>query len=378
MSNISATLEKTGTVQNLLNTIDEVLKTEPKALTIFAADGNNFTKPILDPILMSLAVPVSGAIFPKIIFKDELLDKGSIVIAWYNDIAITNYKNIENTDTIKDLVGISSQSQNQKDIGEYLIFIDGAVPKLEDNLDVLYKKIGFRATFAGGGAGSLSSGSIPCIFSNDGLLGNAMQTVATNHKSKVTTTHGWQKQSGPHLVTSSNKSNLKTINYEPAIPFYKKHNALFRDHNLKDTAFSSFFNEYPLGIENLDGELLVREPIRYTEDSIEYIGNIPEYSKIHMLTGTKDSSREEVDKELKSIKLNEEKNTDATFIFSCALRDDADQNGASKEIKMLNKHLASSKHVIGSLAMGEIATGPSRLLHLHNKSIVITRLSGEL
>lgn len=377
MSNVSAFLEKTGKIHNLVKTIDEVLKTKPKALTIFAATDNEFTKMELDPFLKGLDIPVSGGIFPKIIFKNQLLNKGSIVIAWQNEITITNYKNIENTDTIKDLIGTSTKTANAKGIGEYLIFIDSATPKLEKNLDVLYKKIGFRATFAGGGAGSTTLESTPCIISNDGLLKNAMQTVSTNHKSKVATTHGWEKKSGPHLVTSSNKTTISTLNYEPIIYFYKKHNTLYRDHNLKGTNFSTFFNEHPIGIENIDGELLIREPIRYNDNSIEYLGNIPEYSKIHMLTGTEDTARNEVDIELEELNLKNEK-ADITFIFSCARRDDVDSYGYSKEIRMLNKHLSGSKHVVGTHAIGEIATGKSRLLHLHNKSIVISRLTSEL
>ena len=377
MNNISTFLEKSGEIHNLLSLLDKVLKTRPKALTIFSASKNKFTKVTMNPILKALDIPVSGGIFHKIIYKDQLLAKGSIIVAWYNEIKITNYKNIENTTSIRDLVGTSIQDLTAKDNGEYLIFIDSAVPKLEDNLDVLYKKIGFRASFAGGGAGSIKLKSQPCIFTNDGLLRNVMQTVATNHKAKITTTHGWQKQSGPHLVTSSYKTKIKTLNYEPVIPYFKKHNTLFRNHNLKSTAFSSFFNEYPIGIENIDGELLIREPVRFTEDEIEYIGNIPEYSKIHILAGTKDSSRESVNKELQKLKLKEEKGTDATFIFACAYRDDSDHNGYSKEIKMLNNHVSNKENVIGVMTMGEIATGKSRLLHLQTQSIVISRLSGE-
>ena len=377
MSDISAFLEKTGKIHNLVKTIDEVLKTKPKALTIFAAIGNEFTKKELDPALKSLNIPVSGGVFPKIIFKDQLLDRGSIIIAWQNEITITNYKNIENIDTIKDLIGTSNKVKKPNDTGEYLIFIDSAVPNFEENLDVLYKKIGFRATFTGGGAGPKPLKSTPCIISNEGLLKNAMQTVSTNHKFKVTATHGWQKKSGPHLVTSSHNTTIKTLNYEPIIKFYKKHNTLFGNHNLKGTDFSSFFSRYPIGIENIDGELFVREPIKYTDDGIEFVGTIPEYSKVHILTGTKDSARNEVDMELKELNLKNEE-ADATFIFSCINRDDIDSYGYSKEIRMLNKHLTRSKHVVGTLCIGEIATGKSRLLHLHNKSIVITRLKDGL
>ena len=377
MSNISTYLEKTGEIHNLVTFIDIVLKNKPKALTIFAATDNKFSKTKLDPILEGLDIPVSGGIFPKIIFKDKLLSKGSIVIAWQNDVEITNYKNIENTEIIKDLIGTSNKIENAKNIGEYLIFIDSFATKFEENLDVLYKKIGFRASFAGGGAGSLTLESTPCIISNEGLLKNAMQTVSTGHKSKVTATHGWQKQSGPHLVTSSNKTSINSLNYEPIIDFYKKHNTIYRDHNLKNTKFSSFFSEYSIGIENIDGELLVRAPVKYNDNSIEYIGNIPEYSKVHILTGTEDSARNEVDKELAELNLKDE-TADTTFIFSCVSRYDVDSYGYSKEIRMLNKHLAGSKNVVGTLAIGEIATGKSRLLLLHNNSIVISRLLGEL
>jgi hypothetical protein len=377
MNNISAVLEKTGSIQNLVKTIDEVLKTKPKALTIFAATGNEFTSEELDPFLVGLDTPVSGGIFPKIIYKDLLLDKGSIVIAWQNEVTITNYKNIENTDSIKDLIGSSNKTEDLKDIGEYLIFIDSSVPTFEENLDVLYKKVGFRATFAGGGAGSSCLQSTPCIITNEGLLKFAMQTVSTNHKSKITATHGWKKQSGPHLVTSSNRTKINTLNYEPVIELYKKHDTLFRDHNLKAMDFSTYFNEYPIGIENIDGEILIREPIKYSDDSIEYIGNIPEYSKIHIMTGTGDSARNEVDLELENLDLKDDK-SDATFVFVCTHRDDLDNFGDSKETKMLNKHLSNAKNLIGVHTIGEIATGDSRLLHLHTKSIVITQLTGEV
>jgi len=377
MCNISTFLEETGEIHNLVNTLDKVLKTNPKGLTLFTTTANEFTKIKLDPLLIGLNIPVSGGIFPKIIFKDKLLDKGTVVIAWQNEIKVTNYKNIENTNTIRDLVGTSNKTKNNKDYGEHLIFIDSAAPKLEDNLDVLYKKAGFRAAFAGGGAGYLNFESTPCIISNEGLLKNTLQTVSTNHKTKTITTHGWQKQSGPHLVTSSSRTTINTLNYEPVIDFYKRHNTLFRDHNLKGMDFSSFYDEYPIGIENIDGELLVREPIRHTDSSIEYLGNIPEYSKVHILSGTADSAREEVDTELSSLKIKNDK-SDTTFIFSCALRDDVDSYGYSKEIRMLNKHFESSKHVVGVMTIGEIATGKSRLLHLHNKSIVISQLSGDV
>ncbi len=387
MSNIAVSLEKTGTLSNLLRTIDKVLESKPSALTLLVAAGNEFSKETFDPILDVIDVPVSGGIFHKIIFKDQLLDKGSIIIAWYNDVTITNYKNIENTHSIKDLVGISvaknqktkiDQKQNsKKDIGEYLLFIDGAVPRLEENLDTLYKKIGFRATFAGAGAGSTTMEARPCIITNEGLLDNAMQTVATNHKSRITVTHGLQKQSGPHLVTSSKKTLVKTINFEPIISFYKKHHSLFRDQNLKSTSLLSFFYEYSIGIEKLDGDLLVRSPFRCNEDTIEYIGHIPEYSKIHILSATENTARDEVNRELKELKLTNKKDIDTSFIFSCASRDDIDSKGHSKEVAMLSKHLSNSKNTIGALSFGEIATADSRLLHLHNKSIVITQLEAE-
>jgi len=377
MCQISVLLDNTGTASNLLKNINKLLETKPKALTLLVASGNGFSKEELDPLLTDLNIPVSGGIFHKIIFKEELLSKGSIVIAWYKDIIITNYKNIENTDSIKDLIGVTKQPKNTRNIGEYLLFIDGAVSRIEENLDALYKKNGFRATFAGGAAGMASMESSPCIISNDGLLSNAMQTIATNYKSRITTTHGFEKNSGPHLVTSSDKTKINTLNYEPIVPFYIIHNKENGINELKNTEFDSFFTHYPLGIENLDGEILVRDPIKSNKDSIEYIGNIPEYSRVHILNGTTDSIRDEVDKELYSLKLRDEKNVDACFIFSCVNRDDGDNKNNSKEIKMINQHLEGSENIIGALSLGEFATNEARLLQLHSKSIVISQLMNE-
>lgn len=374
---VYATLEETGELTNLNIKIEEVLQTNPKALTLLIASGNNFNKSNLDPVLKELEIPVTGGIFHKIIFDKKLLDKGTTIIAWYKDVTVINYKNIENTDSIRDLVGTTSHtSENKDDNGEHLIIIDGAVSKLEENLDALYKKNGFRATFSGGGAGLGSLESSPCIVSNEGLLKNVMQTIAINHRSEITVTHGWDKESGPHLVTSADRTSIKTLNYQPVISYYKNHHKNLTSKAKKNKVFKDIFMEYSVGIENIDGALLVRSSIKQKENSIEYIGNIPEYSKVHILGGTAKSARKNVDKELVKLKLKDEKLTDATFIFSCALRDDADEKGHSKEIKMINKHLINSRYVVGALSLGEIATSQSRLLQLHSKSIVITRLKG--
>jgi hypothetical protein len=374
MCQISALLDSTGTLTGLSKSIDKLLAAKPKALTLLVSSGNEFSKGMLDPILTNLDIPISGGIFHKIIFKDQLLDKGSILIAWDRDIIVTNYKNIQNTDSIKDLIGTSRQSKDARNIGEYLLFIDGAVSKVEENLDALYKKNGFRATFAGGGAGHKSMESSPCIISNEGLLTNAMQTVATNYKSRITTTHGFLKKSGPHLVTSSDRSKINTLNYEPIVSFYKKHIKEHGSNALKHADFEESYTFYPVGIENLDGELMVRDPIKASQDHIQYIGNIPEYSRVHILDGCAESIRKEVDSDLRSQKLNDEKNVDATFIFSCVNRDDGDKNNNSKEIKMLNKHLNHSTNIVGALSLGEIATNESRLLQLHSKTIVISQM----
>ncbi|MEE9328160.1 MAG: FIST C-terminal domain-containing protein [Cocleimonas sp.] len=377
MCQISTLLDKTGTLSSLSKSIDKLLIAKPKALTLLVSAGNEFTKEKLDSLLTSLDIPLSGGIFHKIIFKDQLLDKGSIIIAWDRDVIITNYKNIQNTDSIKDLIGSSRQSKDARNIGEYLLFIDGAVSKIEENLDALYKKNGFRATFAGGGAGHKSMESNPCIISNEGLLANAMQTVATNYKSRITTTHGFTKKSGPHLVTSSDRTKINTLNYEPIVSFYKKHNKEHGREELIHSDFEEFYTHYPVGIENLDGELMVRDPINTSKNHIEYIGNIPEYSRVHILEGSTKSIREKVDSDLSSQKLNNEKNVDATFIFSCVNRDDSDDNHNSKEIKMLNKHLNHSANIVGALSLGEIATNESRLLQLHSKTIVISQMLSE-
>ena len=374
MCNISVSLEKSGTISNLYTEIDEILEKKPTALTLLISSGNGFTKELLDPLLTNLKIPVSGGIFHKIIFKDSLLDKGTILIAWHNEVAITNYKNIENIHSLRDLVGISSNPSVQG--GKHLVFVDGAVSKLEESLDALYKKNGFQATFAGGGAGSEELGPSPCIVSNEGLLINTMQTLATNYKSNTTVTHGLKKESGPHLVTTSNRTCVETLNYEPIVPFYENHNTEYGKQDQKSQNFSDFFKYYPIGIENLDGDILVRDPIKFSKKSIKYCGNIPEYSKVHILGGTTQSIRNEVDNELYSLKLKDEENIDATFIFSCAHRDDTDEDGLSKEVAMLHQHLGGSKHVFGVLALGEIATSESKLLQLHSKTIVITRLVG--
>ncbi len=378
MENISVALERTGSISNLYKTIDQVLGSNPMALTLLLAAGNDFTEELLNPLLTQMKIPMSGGVFPKLIFKENILEKGSIIIGWNKPVSIINYKNIGKTDSIKDLVGSIPLNTSQDIKGKHLIFIDGAVSKLEETLDALYKKKGFQVTFAGCGAGTLSNKNSACIVSNEGLLKNTLQTVATNHSAKTTVTHGLKRESGPHLVTNSERSTVQSLNYESVVSMYQKHHESHGSRSDKGQEFSEYFSSYPLGIENLDGELLVREPMSFTDSSVNYVGNIPEYSKVYILSGTQDSSRDEVDNELYSLKLREEENIDVTFIFSCLHRDDVEQGGNSKEVKMLNQHLMNSNNIIGVLSLGEIATSQHRLLQLHSKTIVITRLASEI
>ena len=375
MENFIVTFDEIGTLDSIHQSLQSAIKKGAKALTLLLPFGNNLSREVLDPVLQAVAIPLSGGLFPKIIFQNQILDQGMLLIAWQNDITITNYKNIECVDRVKDLVGITIPQERSNTLGEYLVFLDGTVPKLEETIDMLYKKNGFRAKFVGGGAGPISMEALPCIITNEGLLSNTMQVVATNLPSKITVTHGWRKKSGPYLVTSTKNRTIKTLNYKPIVQILK--NFVEQDNDTStynDNELLASFNCYPLGLENLDGDILIRNPVAFNDNEIDYFGNIPEYSKVHIMQGSSASLRKQIDIDLEEANIKTEKKVQAGFIFSTICRDDSDTSGKSEELKVINNHLSSAKHIMGALTLGSIATNKSGLLQLHNKSIVISQV----
>jgi hypothetical protein len=130
-----------------------------------------------------------------------------------------------------------------------------------------------------------------------------------------------------------------------------------------------------LGIERLDGSVLVRDPILEVGSSLVCVGNVLENSVVYLLTSTPQSligAATNASEALAPPSQNFSK--DQFLILDCISRDLFLQSRFLDELKACTQSLKSDFPVIGALTLGEIAGNGRTLVEFHNKTILIANL----
>jgi hypothetical protein len=214
----------------------------------------------------------------------------------------------------------------------------------------------------------------PCLFSNKGMISDAALVAAIPVPFKLGISHGWEVLEGPYLVTKSNGNIIETLNYSPAFDVYKEHTEKNSGLSFSECDFFEISKTYPLGIENLEGEILVRDPIVLEEKSLVCVGEVPENSVVYLLKGTPESlisaagdaakiaygSAEFVDNEDLSV-----------MLFDCIGRSLFLESYFEKELKSIAENLGGYSGVFGALTLGEIGNSVNGPIEWLNKSTTI-------
>ena len=184
-----------------------------------------------------------GGIFPKIIYKDELLDKGMVVDVLSNVESIQLIKNIS-----KKRYEIEDFDFEKGQHYSIITLVDGLTTHISDYLEKLYECYGIQTNYFGGGAGHLSLDQKPCIFCNDGFYQDAAIFAILNTNSSIGVDHGWHKLSGPYIVTKAKGNIIKEINWKNPFEIYSE---IVEKHSNKKFSEDNFFEiaqGYPFGI----------------------------------------------------------------------------------------------------------------------------------
>jgi hypothetical protein len=180
--------------------------------------------------------------------------------------------------------------------------------------------------------------------------------------------------SGPHLVTESDGNHVKSLDYRPIKPYFEQ---LIKDNHAEDLSelpFDQLISRFPMGIKPYDEDVLVRDALGYKQGGIQYIGDIPVYSKVYLLSGTPEVLLSFVTGNPEYFEPNAESST-LSLIFSCVGRRSHMGEHSNTELKNLSPMLNSKNTIIGTSSVGEVAVNKSGLPCLHNMSLVVSRLS---
>ncbi len=362
-------ISEKGTIEELklgLKKMDADSKVQ--SIFILACEKNGLTPHNTDELLKDSNKPLWGGIFPSIIHNYEILDCGIIILGLYQEAVLQTIENISNND-IEFETSLGSKFDNETEIKTLAVLVDGASRRISSLIDSLFIVFGLDFNFIGGGAGSLSLNGKACVFTNDGLLKDCAIIAGIKAECGIGVKHGWESISGPFKITSSDLNVIKMIDFKPAFDVYKQIVDKHSGGELNHINFLDIAKAYPLGINKLGAEKVVRAPLSCKDTDLICVGEVPEGAFIDILHGNKLSL-------ISAAKLASKKSSfgipkdDIEFVmlFDCVSRALFLGNDFKNELEAIKPNNIT---LIGALSVGEIANSKKDYLEFYNKTAVI-------
>lgn len=363
----------TPTVEALESAIQDVCDAGAKSVLIFASAEDQWDKNIVDPLLTRLAIPIFGGIFPQIIHEGICLTQGTLVVGLNIIPALTILNNLSNEAELE--LALQTAKPVIQKSKSLLTITDGLVENLELLTDGLYSITGIQLQTLGCGAGFSDFVQRPCLFSNRGLLVDAAIIVALPVPFYQGVAHGWQVQDGPYLVTASNGNTLEMLNYAPAYEVYKEQVEKSTGLNFSEHDFYDIAKMCPLGLESMDGDMLVRDPVRLEEASLVCVGNIPQNTTVYLLKGDAEnliaSAGVAANTAFNEFKQVNSGCSNDVLVFDCISRAMFLEQEFDRELLSIVKNSEGAENIFGALTLGEIASSKHGPIDLLNKSTIV-------
>ncbi|WP_027183724.1 FIST signal transduction protein [Desulfovibrio inopinatus] len=346
---------------------------------LLVCEENNFSSCDINALLTSLNKPVLGGIFPALISGNALMYRGAIVAGMKKraKIHILTGLSEEHKDFESALDSMVTENITAPTV---FLLVDGMASRLSAFVDALYTIFGLTINYIGGGAGSSRFVSCDCILTNQGVLSDTALIAEFDMPSCIGVRHGFLPVDGPFKVTEADHTVVTSLNWKPATQLYNETIANHIGCSVEATPLDQTFKSYPLGIDRLTGERIVRDPVCLRDDgSMVFIGEVPEGSYVDILHGDKTSliaaATMAKDDCLKSLAERETKGLSTEtvdwFFMDCISRVNILREDFTKELDAV---FSPEMRLVGALTIGEIANSGRDYLELYNKTAVLAAL----
>ena len=366
-------IETEGSLLALENILQNMIVNKKiQSLLILACDSNSFTETAINKILKNITLPIFGGIFPEIIYKNEKLSKGTIVVGFSIAVNVQILPNLSETGIDFDKL-ISNKIPDIGDAKTMFIWVDRSSKRINELIDSLFNVFGLELNYIGGGAGSVSSDNMPCLFTNEGLIKDSAVLALLDIKSGIGVQHGWKRLKGPFRVTETDGNIIKTLDGQPAFEIYKSVVEKASGKQLTKENFFEVAKGYPFGIPKIGSEPIVRDPISLeNEGALKCVGDVP-IGYVDILFGNVDSlikaARKALDFGIESFETKSDRNI---FIIDCISRVLFLEDNYEQELNAIYDE--KSNLFFGVTTLGEIANSGKEYLEFYNKTLVVTIL----
>ncbi|MDU0352951.1 FIST C-terminal domain-containing protein [Paraglaciecola aquimarina] len=353
---------------NLTNLLESVLLQAPSGILILCCEQTLDKFSAFDAFLKSIPIPIFGGIFPSLVLDNETKEQGIIFVPIRVPLDINIFQDLERAQEFEFCFNLTSHQS-------LMVLVDGLARNIDHALNQIFLQFGQTQQVFGGGAGSLSFEHKPCLITNQGLLQDAMVVIALQLETQLAIGHGWTKLAGPYLANQVDDNRILQLNFQPALAIYKQvveqHDGrLFSEHDFFEIA-----KTYPFGMERLDDDVLVRDPVTVEQESLVCVGKVPENTMLYVLDG---QHTKLIDAAVQAVqKISNNMQHPAAMIFDCISRKLFLEDDFNAELSQISAELSHNEVLFGALVLGEIASGQSGAIHFHNKTAVVAMFEGK-
>lgn len=348
-------------IQNIL---DEVLLTHPSGLLILCCDTEPQHLAFFDELLPNVSIPVFGGVFPSIIYQTHNYQQGILVVPVFATLTISVFSQL-GLATGKSFKFDQSLHQHES----FIVLVDGLSRNIDYGLNQIFTEFGDKPLVFGGGAGSLSFEQRPCLFTNQGLIADAMLIVGLQHSFKLAVGHGWEVLEGPFLANQVDDNQILQLNFQPAFDVYSEVVEKHAGRSFTDDNFFELAKSFPFGIDRLDDDLLVRDPLTCDEKSMVCVGKIPENTMLYILNADSTKLINAAANAVTSVSTGDP--YQCGLLFDCISRQLFLEEQFNEELEQISQQLDPQAKLFGALVLGEIASSKYGAINFHNKTAVV-------
>lgn len=340
---------------------------EIKGLLLFGSDLNRPKTQELEAILTLNRISLLGGFFPEVIADGLRREEGFVLIPLYDELIVTVFDDFSEELNLKEQLDKWHKTCSI-DIGSVFCFVNALWTKKTVLMSELYDALGPFVSYLGGGAGSLSFQSFPCIFANQKIIEHGAVVGVMQKQLSLGVAHGWQPISHPIKVTETIGNSIVSLNWLPAFSVYRE---LVQSHSNLEINEQNFFEiakSYPLGLVKLDDEMIIRDPYATSNGTLQIVDEVPVGEYIRIMHGNMDSLLEGAKIAVEQAYSNQVDDF-TQLCIDCISRVLFMQEDFSEELTFLNQKQKAN----GILSIGEIANPVNAPLELFNKTVVVAQ-----
>jgi hypothetical protein len=375
----SVHLDPGGTLEGVHACINKAIDNAAQGLLLLVGAGSSIEFESLPSELASLPIPAVAAVFPGVIYEQECYEQGILVCGWTSPLSAKVVPDITKPETnLRQDIAVILESHGS--ISSLFLILDGLSKGGDNFVTILHDLLGPEVQVMGAGCGHFDDAKQPCIITPEGLLSDAALLIFQDTRLIVSVRHGWEPVDGPFLITEAADNVIHQINYQPALAFYLNVVGKHLGGPVTSDLFASISTHYPFGLEQLDREFLVRDPVAAEGQSLVCAGAIPNNAMVYLLHAEQDSLIDSAGSAASWLRKQDPPRYRSEeelkiFTIDCISRRLVLGDDFHRELEAIRNNLPKHSEMLGVLSIGEIVSSDQGGIQWLNKATLIGGLA---